>query len=197
VLGPGSGGGSGSGAGSSQISVRRVGFLFRDRWAMPPPSTTRTPACRFPKRCSRPRPQACTPLLVAAFGDSMAARVDTERAVLADGDVRGIVVRPGLVYGRGGNSDLRVLIDRARAAPGDPARRRRRRHPARTGHSDHLGHRLRRPQRGSPRDPRPPRRHLPLRLGRLLALLTWIDACEDDGYAPGCRSGSHWPLCYG
>jgi nucleoside-diphosphate-sugar epimerase len=36
----------------------------------------------------------------------MAARVDTERAVLADGDVRGIVVRPGLVYGRGGNSDL-------------------------------------------------------------------------------------------
>jgi nucleoside-diphosphate-sugar epimerase len=56
------------------------------------------------------------PLLVAAFGDSMAARVDTERVVLADGDVRGIVVRPGLVYGRGGNSDLRALIERARAA---------------------------------------------------------------------------------
>jgi nucleoside-diphosphate-sugar epimerase len=56
------------------------------------------------------------PLLVAGFGGSMAARVETERAVLADGDVRGIVVRPGLVYGRGGNSDLTVLIDWARAA---------------------------------------------------------------------------------
>jgi nucleoside-diphosphate-sugar epimerase len=44
----------------------------------------------------------------------MAARVETERAVLADGDVRGVVVRPGLVYGHGGNSDLRSLIDRAR-----------------------------------------------------------------------------------
>jgi hypothetical protein len=30
---------------------------------------------------------------------------------------------------------------------------------------------LRRSGRGSPRDPRPPRRHLPLRLGRLLAAL--------------------------
>jgi nucleoside-diphosphate-sugar epimerase len=56
------------------------------------------------------------PLLVAGFGDAMAARVETERAVLAGGGVRGIVVRPGLVYGRGGNSDLRSLIDRARAS---------------------------------------------------------------------------------
>ena len=54
------------------------------------------------------------PLLAAGFGEAMAARVETERAVLADGDVRGVVVRPGLVYGRGGNSDLRSLIDRAR-----------------------------------------------------------------------------------
>ncbi len=54
------------------------------------------------------------PLLAAGFAAAMAARVETERAVLADGDVRGIVVRPGLVYGRGGNSDLRSLIDRAR-----------------------------------------------------------------------------------
>jgi nucleoside-diphosphate-sugar epimerase len=46
----------------------------------------------------------------------MAARIDTERAVLADGGVRGIVVRPGLVYGNGGNSDLKSLIDRARVA---------------------------------------------------------------------------------
>jgi nucleoside-diphosphate-sugar epimerase len=56
------------------------------------------------------------PLLAAGFAAAMAARVETERAVLADGDVRGVVVRPGLVYGRGGNSDLRSLIDRARAA---------------------------------------------------------------------------------
>jgi AcrR family transcriptional regulator len=41
-------------------------------------------------------------------------------------------------------------------------------------------HRLRRPQRGSPRDPRPPRRHLPLRLGRLRALLTLGEAREHD-----------------
>jgi nucleoside-diphosphate-sugar epimerase len=54
------------------------------------------------------------PLLAAGFGGAMAARVETERTVLADGDVRGVVVRPGLVYGRGGNSDLRSLIDRAR-----------------------------------------------------------------------------------
>jgi nucleoside-diphosphate-sugar epimerase len=56
------------------------------------------------------------PLLAAGFEAAMAARVETEQAVLADGDVRGIVVRPGLVYGRGGNSDLRSLIDRARKA---------------------------------------------------------------------------------
>ena len=56
------------------------------------------------------------PLLAAGFGQAMAARVQTERAVLADCDVRGIVIRPGLVYGHGGNSDLQSLIDRARAA---------------------------------------------------------------------------------
>ena len=56
------------------------------------------------------------PLLVAGFGASMAVRVETEQAVLADGNGRGVVVRPGLVYGRGGNSDLTALIDRARAA---------------------------------------------------------------------------------
>src|SRR3984957_17081154 len=54
------------------------------------------------------------PLLAAGFGAAMAARVETERAVLADGNVRGVVVRPGLVYGHGGNSDLKSLIDRAR-----------------------------------------------------------------------------------
>jgi nucleoside-diphosphate-sugar epimerase len=56
------------------------------------------------------------PLLATGFAAAMAARVGTEKAVLADGGVRGVVVRPGLVYGRGGNSDLRSLIDRARAS---------------------------------------------------------------------------------
>src|SRR6201987_5210422 len=53
-------------------------------------------------------------LLAAGFGAAMAARVETERAVLSDGNVRGVVVRPGLVYGHGGHSDLRSLIERAR-----------------------------------------------------------------------------------
>jgi len=56
------------------------------------------------------------PLLVAGFGDSMAARVQTEQTVLASGSGRGVVVRPGLVYGRGGNSDITALIERARTA---------------------------------------------------------------------------------
>jgi nucleoside-diphosphate-sugar epimerase len=70
----------------------------------------------LPESVFAPPAAGVPPLLVAGFGSSMAARVETERAVLADGEVRGIVVRPGLVYGRGGNSDLTVLIDRARAA---------------------------------------------------------------------------------
>jgi nucleoside-diphosphate-sugar epimerase len=61
-------------------------------------------------------PSGVPPLLVAGFGDAMAARVETERAVLDHRGVRGIVVRPGLVYGRGGNSDITALISRARAA---------------------------------------------------------------------------------
>jgi nucleoside-diphosphate-sugar epimerase len=70
----------------------------------------------LPASVFAPESAGVHPLLAAGFGAAMAARVDTERAVLADGDVRGVVIRPGLVYGRGGNSDLRSLIDRARAA---------------------------------------------------------------------------------
>ncbi|HXO54588.1 MAG TPA: NAD-dependent epimerase/dehydratase family protein, partial [Mycobacterium sp.] len=68
----------------------------------------------LPASVYAPESAGVHPLLAAGFGAAMAARVETERAVLADGDVRGVVVRPGLVYGRGGNSDLRSLIDRAR-----------------------------------------------------------------------------------
>ena len=68
----------------------------------------------LPASVFAPESAGVHPLLAAGFAAAMAARVETERAVLADGDVRGVVVRPGLVYGRGGNSDLRSLIDRAR-----------------------------------------------------------------------------------
>jgi nucleoside-diphosphate-sugar epimerase len=68
----------------------------------------------LPASVFAPASAAVHPLLAASFEGAMAARVETERAVLADGDMRGVVVRPGLVYGRGGNSDLRSLIDRAR-----------------------------------------------------------------------------------
>jgi nucleoside-diphosphate-sugar epimerase len=68
----------------------------------------------LPASVFAPESAGVHPLLAAGFGAAMAARVETERAVLADGDVRGVVVRPGLVYGHGGNSDLRSLIDRAR-----------------------------------------------------------------------------------
>ena len=68
----------------------------------------------LPASVFAPESAGVHPLLAAGFAAAMAARVETERAVLANGDVRGVVVRPGLVYGRGGNSDLRSLIDRAR-----------------------------------------------------------------------------------
>jgi nucleoside-diphosphate-sugar epimerase len=55
------------------------------------------------------------PMLVAGFGDAMAARVETENVVLADPRVRGIVVRPGLVYGNGGSLDVPAAIAKARA----------------------------------------------------------------------------------
>jgi len=55
------------------------------------------------------------PMLLAGFSDSMAARVDTEHTVLGHPDIRGIVIRPGLVYGNGGSYDIPALIARARA----------------------------------------------------------------------------------
>jgi nucleoside-diphosphate-sugar epimerase len=54
------------------------------------------------------------PILAAGFAESMAARVETEQVVLSHAGVRGIVIRPGLVYGRGGSYDIPTLIARAR-----------------------------------------------------------------------------------
>jgi nucleoside-diphosphate-sugar epimerase len=70
----------------------------------------------LPESVFAPRSSGVHPLMVAGFGDAMAARVQTEHTVLADGPGRGVVVRPGLVYGRGGNPDLTSLIERARSA---------------------------------------------------------------------------------
>jgi nucleoside-diphosphate-sugar epimerase len=55
------------------------------------------------------------PMMVEEFGAAMVARVETERAVISAPGVRGIVVRPGLVYGYGGSYDLPALIKMARA----------------------------------------------------------------------------------
>jgi nucleoside-diphosphate-sugar epimerase len=54
------------------------------------------------------------PILAVGFADSMAARVETEHQVLGHSGVRGIVIRPGLVYGNGGSYDIPTLIGRAR-----------------------------------------------------------------------------------
>src|SRR6266700_4270585 len=60
------------------------------------------------------------PPFIDAFGGAMAPRVETETAVLRAAGVRGIVIRPGLVYGEGKGYDLPNLIALAKkhgAAP--------------------------------------------------------------------------------
>jgi nucleoside-diphosphate-sugar epimerase len=54
------------------------------------------------------------PMLAIGLSAAMAARVDTERSVTSARGVRGIVIRPGLVYGEGGSYDLPSLIALAR-----------------------------------------------------------------------------------
>jgi nucleoside-diphosphate-sugar epimerase len=58
--------------------------------------------------------------LIEGFGGSMAPRAETEMAVLKATGIRGIVIRPGLIYGEGKGYDLPNLIALARnhtAAP--------------------------------------------------------------------------------
>jgi nucleoside-diphosphate-sugar epimerase len=60
------------------------------------------------------------PPFIDAFGGAMAPRAETERTVLKAAGVRGIVIRPGLVYGEGKGYDLPNLIALAKkhgAAP--------------------------------------------------------------------------------
>lgn len=61
-------------------------------------------------------PQADVPQpFIDAFGGSMVPRAETENAVLNAAGVRGIVIRPGLVYGEGKGYDLPNLIALAKA----------------------------------------------------------------------------------
>ena len=61
-------------------------------------------------------PQAEVPQpFIDAFGGSMAPRAETEKAVLNAANVRGIVIRPGLVYGEGKGYDLPNLVALAKA----------------------------------------------------------------------------------
>jgi nucleoside-diphosphate-sugar epimerase len=84
-------------------SGRATQTMFDEDSPVPLPTATFAP------------PDAKVPaMLVAGFGRAMAARVETEQTVLADPRVRGVVVRPGLVYGRGGSLDIPALIARAR-----------------------------------------------------------------------------------
>ncbi len=55
------------------------------------------------------------PVMVEMFGAAMRARVETEQEVTNAPGLRGIVIRPGLVYGNGGSYDLPGLIKMARA----------------------------------------------------------------------------------
>jgi nucleoside-diphosphate-sugar epimerase len=58
------------------------------------------------------------PMIVQLLAAAMAARVETEHLVLAASGIRGIVMRPGLVYGHGGSYDLPGLIEMAKKAGG-------------------------------------------------------------------------------
>jgi nucleoside-diphosphate-sugar epimerase len=60
------------------------------------------------------------PMVVAGFGAAMAARIETENDVLSASGVKGIVMRPGLVYGAGGSYDLPQLIALTRKTGAGP-----------------------------------------------------------------------------
>lgn len=60
------------------------------------------------------------PPFVEAFGGAMAPRAETETAVLKAAGVRGIAIRPGLVYGDGKGYDLPNLIAMTKAHAAAP-----------------------------------------------------------------------------
>jgi nucleoside-diphosphate-sugar epimerase len=68
----------------------------------------------LPRAVFAPAAAKVHPMLASGFGAAMAARIETENVVTAASGVRGIVVRPGLVYGHGGSADLPAIIRIAR-----------------------------------------------------------------------------------
>ena len=69
----------------------------------------------LPEAVFAPASANVDPRVVAGFGAAMAARIETEKDVIGASGVRGIVMRPGLVYGGGGSYDIPGLIALARA----------------------------------------------------------------------------------
>ena len=68
----------------------------------------------LPEEVFAPAAAEVHPMIVAGFGAAMAARIETEKEVIGATGLRGIVMRPGLVYGHGGSYDLPKLIELAR-----------------------------------------------------------------------------------
>ena len=60
------------------------------------------------------------PPFIDAFGGAMAPRAETEMAVLKAAGIRGIAIRPGLVYGEGKGYDLSNLIALAKTQGAAP-----------------------------------------------------------------------------
>jgi nucleoside-diphosphate-sugar epimerase len=80
------------------------GHVFDENTVLPlPPEIFAPPSAHVPD------------IFVAGFGAAMAARVATEKAVTMASGVRGIVIRPGNVYGHGGSYDVPAQIEMARA----------------------------------------------------------------------------------
>jgi nucleoside-diphosphate-sugar epimerase len=74
----------------------------------------------LPASVFAPSEAGIPPPLVDAFGGAMAPRAETEKVVLRAAGIRGIVIRPGLVYGEGKGYDIPNLIVMSRkhsAAP--------------------------------------------------------------------------------
>jgi nucleoside-diphosphate-sugar epimerase len=64
----------------------------------------------LPASVFAPRSAKLNSMIASGLGSAMLARVQTEQAVATSDQVRGIVVRPGLVYGNGGSFDIPSLI---------------------------------------------------------------------------------------
>lgn len=63
---------------------------------------------------------AINPMLVGGLAAAMAARIETEKAVLSASGICGVVMRPGLVYGEGASFDIPALIAAARTLGAAP-----------------------------------------------------------------------------